>query len=114
MLLDNENYEKAKKYLIPLATKCSQELKAEKHIELKIDSWSVEIHGNLPCFISNKADNVLSEIQYDVLANGDVRNWNNNGIDIFLPSANNDIIFVFTHFLKHFISVPLKWDEFKY
>lgn len=31
-----------------------------------------------------------------------VRAWKNGDGWVMLPSANNDVVFVFTHFLKHF------------
>lgn len=47
-------------------------------------------------------DKVIDEIQNDIFYGGNVRSWNNDGIIVFLPSPDNDIVFVFTHFLKHF------------
>ena len=31
-----------------------------------------------------------------------MRSWNNGGTTVFLPSPDNDVIFVFTHILEHF------------
>lgn len=38
----------------------------------------------------------------DVFCGGNVRSWECNGIQVFLPSPDNDVILVFTHFLHHF------------
>lgn len=102
-LFHNEvNYQKAKDYLLPLSSSYYQELQEEKHFQITINSWSVELHGNLPCHLSKKVDNFLKTIQEETLEKGNVRLWDNNGVDIFLPEVNNDIIFSFTHILKHF------------
>lgn len=101
-LLDEVNYKKAKDILLPLSSTYDQELQEEKHFLMTINSWSVELHGNLPCYLSKKVDNLLESIQEETLENGNVRSWDNNGVEIFLPEVNNDIIFSFTHILKHF------------
>ncbi len=31
-----------------------------------------------------------------------MRSWNNNSTQVFLPAPENDVIFIFTHILKHF------------
>lgn len=38
----------------------------------------------------------------DTFYGGAVRSWDNNGVQIFLLKAENDIVYVFTHFLRHF------------
>lgn len=101
-LLDEVNYKKAKDNLLPLSSTYDQELQEEKHFQMIINSWSVELHGNLPCYLSKKVDNFLKSIQEETLEKGNVRSWDNNGVEIYLPEVNNDIIFSFTHILKHF------------
>ena len=45
--LNDENYEKAKRFLIPLAFDVEQESKYGKHLGMTIDSWVVELHWKL-------------------------------------------------------------------
>lgn len=102
LLMSEENYRKAKSLLIPESTTTDVEEHYGKHIGLTIDGWSVELHGTQRCELSSKMDKVIDETQDDVFCNGNVRTWDNRGTTVFLPSATNDVIFVFTHFIKHF------------
>lgn len=100
--LDAENYEKAKTFLLPLSASVEEENKEVKHIGMTIDPWIVELHGTLHCELSGKMDRMIDAVQDDTFKNGGVRIWKNDGTDVYLPSADNDVIFIFTHYLKHF------------
>lgn len=100
--LSSTNYEKAKAYLVPLATSVEPENKGRLHLGMTIDSWVVELHGTMHSSISRRMNTVSDEVHYDIFFNGNVRSWNNNGVKIFLPSANNDVIIIFNHFISHF------------
>ena len=102
LFLSDDNYIRAKKFLEPLASEVEQEKKYERHIGFIIDSWTVELHGNLRTGISNSIDKGVDEIQKEVFFDGSVRSWINNGTYIFLPSENTDALLVFTHILQHF------------
>lgn len=69
---------------------------------MTIDSWTVELHGTLHNGLSRRSDKVIDEIQDDSLRKGNVVMWRNGETDIPLPSPDNHILFVFTHFLQHF------------
>jgi hypothetical protein len=69
---------------------------------MTIDNWIVELHGTLPFVLSSKVDKVINENQDEVFSCGKVRMWMNGNTQVFLPAPNNDILFVFTHFLHHF------------
>lgn len=101
-LLSPDNYDKAKAYLTSMASTIDNEDVSKKHLGLTIGPWIVELHGALPFGLSSKVDRVINEAQNDVFYSGGVRSWVNEGTQVFLPSPNNDIIFVFTHFLHHF------------
>lgn len=60
--------------------------------------------GQVPCHaeLSYRIDRVIDSVQDDLFYQGNVRSWENGNTQVFLPSPNNDVIFVFTHFLKHF------------
>jgi hypothetical protein len=102
LLLNNNDYEKAKAFLLPLASSIEPESKGNKHLGLCIDDWLVELHGSLRCGIPSGINKVLDEIQGDVFGEGNVRSWMNGDTQVSLPSADNDAIYVFTHFLNHF------------
>lgn len=101
-LLNEKNYVKAKKLLIPKASSIEEEVAIEKHIGMTLDSWIVELHGSLQTCVLPRMDKVISEVQSEIFDNLQVRKWDSNGITIILPEANNDIMLIFTHILKHF------------
>lgn len=100
--LDAENYEKAKAYLTPLAVSVEPEGEASLHYGMTIDPWVVELHGTLRCGLSSRMDKVIDAIQKDTFENRNVRVWKDGETEVLLPGAGNDILFIFTHFLKHF------------
>ncbi len=114
LLLSDENYHKAKKFLTPLASSVESEWGYQKHLSMTIletfgtsdqgraDQWVVELHGTLRTQLSAKVDRLIDQTQKAVFYDGQVRSWMNGKTQVFLPSADNDVIFIFTHFLKHF------------
>lgn len=102
LFLSEDNYAKAKNLLLPLATKVEQEYLGFKHLGMTIDGWVVELHGSLYVELSNKVNHVLDEIKNDTFYGGNVRSWDNSGAQIFLLDKENDIFYVFAHFLNHF------------
>ena len=100
--LSEDNYEKAKKYLIPLAVSVDPEEPVSKHLGMTINSWVVELHGSLRCGLSARIDRGLEDIKNDVFYRGSVRSWMNGDTLVFLLGAENDAIYVFTHILNHF------------
>lgn len=46
LLLSEDNYEKAKNYLVPLASSVEQEFVFLKHLGMQISGWEVELHGS--------------------------------------------------------------------
>ena len=97
-----DNYEKAKAFLIPLAQYIEVEDKNKLHQGMTIDGCIVELHGAMHTYISRRINKVNDEVHRDLFFNGNVRSWNDNGVQVFLPSANNDAIIVFNHFINHF------------
>ena len=102
LFLSDNNYEKAKSYLQPLASSVEVEYQFNKHIALTIESWTVELHGSLRGDVLRKIDKVLDAVQKDVFYCGNVRSWMNGQVLIFLPGVDNDVFFVFSHILDHF------------
>ena len=102
LLLSYEDYIKAKKVLLPLALSVDDENIARKHLSMTIDDWTVELHGTMFGGWSKSVDRLIEEAQDDCFKLGNVRSWENGGTQVFLPSPDNDVIFVFTHILQHF------------
>ena len=102
LFLSDVNYEKAKKFLTPLAVSMEKEYAREKHFGMTIDSWVVELHGRLYCGLSSRIEKELDRVYQDTFYGGSVRSWDNNHIQVFLLSPENDAFYVFTHILQHF------------
>ena len=102
LLLDAENYTKAVEYLSGIAQKTEGEEAYKKHRLFVIDSWEVECHGTLRSVLWRRLDKGIDAVQADTFANGSVRVWRNGATDVFIPAADNDVVFVFCHILQHF------------
>ena len=102
LLLSDSNYDKSKDVLLPLATDVETEYTHFKHLGMTIDGWVVELHGTLHSRLSKRVDRMIDKMQGNVFFGGNVRLWDNNGTQIFIPAPNEDVIFVFTHILHHF------------
>lgn len=102
LFLSEDNYAKAKEILVPLATSVEKEYEREKHLGMSIDGWVVELHGRLYCGLSSRIERELDDIYVDTFNGGNVRSWNNNGVQVFQLGIENDVFYVFTHILQHF------------
>ena len=111
LLLSDSNYEKAKEVLLPLAEAVETEYKSLKHLGMTMkNGFVVELHAMFHSRLSKRIDNVVDEAQKDVFYGGCVRSeefkWFNSSsgsiVQVFLPSPDSDVIFIFTHILKHF------------
>ena len=102
LFLSEENYNKAKEILVPMASSVEREYEREKHLGMTIDGWVVELHGRLYCGLSSRIERELDDIYVDTFNGGNVRSWNNNGVQVFQLGIENDVFYVFTHILQHF------------
>lgn len=102
LYLCDSNYQAAKEYLTPLASHVDNEEKNLLHLGMTINDWVVELHGTMYGEVSKTMNRGLDEVHQRVFNGGEVRSWDNNGITVFLPSSDNDVLIVFTHFLQHF------------
>ena len=102
LLLRIEDYQKAKSILIPIACEVANEDEVTKHQALLINGFDVELHGRMPFSLSMRVDDGIDDVLNDLLSRGNVRSWDCNGTQVFLPSPDNDVILVFTHLLHHF------------
>ena len=101
-LLSEENYKKAKEFLLPLSSGSKHEERYSKHLGMNIGQWYVEIHGTLRTGLAARVDKQVDEVQRDVFFKSEVRSWQNGGKQVFLPAPSGDVFLVFTHFIKHF------------
>lgn len=103
LFLSEENFIKAREYLRPLvANGFDPSNEDSRNISAQLPPWDIELHGNQFCGLSQRMDSGINEVHKSIIFDGQVRSWMNGRTRVFLPSADNDIIFIFTHFLKHF------------
>lgn len=100
--LSDVNFKKAKEFFRPLVESFDPDTENAQHINMHYGEWVVEIHANQHCSLSAKVNRVMDEIHRDLFKNGCVRSWINECTSVFLPSPDNDVLIVFTHFLNHF------------
>lgn len=111
--LNNDDYEKAKAFLAPLASNSKPERRYSKEIGFYINQFLVELHGTLRTGLSTRVDKVIDEVQREVFYGGSVRSITVHGegfmvkgssrdVQVFMPGADEDVFLVFTHFIKHF------------
>ena len=102
LFLDENNYKKALQNLSPLASAIEEEDVYSHHIAMTIDGWSVELHGTLRSGLWERIDKEIDRVQNDVFSGGRVRFWMDGQTQVFLPAADEDVVFIFSHILQHF------------
>lgn len=102
LFLSNNNYMNAVNVLTLLAKEVEDENIYTKHIGFKIDKWEVELHGSLRSELWKRFDNMLDEVQEDIFYGGAVRSWMDGSTQVFMPRADEDVVYVFAHILQHF------------
>lgn len=100
--MNEDNFQKAKMFFRPLVDKFDPDDVYTRHINMHYGEWVVEIHANQNCSLSPRINRVMNEVHNDIFYNGKVRSWMNDGTQIFMPSADNDALIIFTHFFNHF------------
>lgn len=102
LLVDKDNYKKAKDILLKKAEDGYEEDSERMHLSMMIENWAVELHGTMHGGWSKRVDQLIDVAQDNCFKSGIVRTWRNGETQVFLPSPDNDLIFVFTHILQHF------------
>lgn len=102
LLLNKDNYEEAKVFILPKGVLTEPEEAGKKHLAMQVGQWAVELHGTLRVGLSARVDRMLDKVQYEIFYGGRVRSWMNGKTQVFLPAANEDVVYVFAHILQHF------------
>lgn len=102
LLLSEDNFVKAREFLRPFVDGFDPNYDAARNISFSLDGWAVELHGNQATDLSAGIDKGLEKVRDDIFYDGNVRSWDNNKTVIYLPGVDNDVMIIFTHFLKHF------------
>jgi len=104
LILDEENYQRGKFVLSKMASLEHEENLFDKHYSAEVDGFVVELHGTMRGMLTKKADDFMDALQADLFKNNRFREWNNDGTVVKLPCPDDDVLFVFTHILKHFFN----------
>ena len=102
LFLSGNNYTKAADFLKTSASSLDEEDEYNHHLAMTVDSWVVELHGTLRSGLWKRIDRALDDVQRSVFYDGKVRSWMNGGTQVFIPNADEDVVFVFSHILQHF------------
>lgn len=108
LLLNSENYEKAKQMLLPFASVVAEEDVKRKHLALTIDNWTTELHGTLHTNLWSSLEQVMDDILQDVFCGGYVTSLElkepsmGSTVQFFQPRADENVVFIFAHILQHF------------
>ena len=102
LFLSNDNYKNAVNVLTPLANEAEDENIYTKHIGFKIDKWEVELHGSMRSELWKRLDNMLDGVQEEIFYGGAVRSWMDGSTQVYMPRADEDLVYVFAHILQHF------------
>lgn len=101
--LSEDNFRRARDFFLPLVENgFDPSYEKARNISARVGTWDIELHGNQYCGLSKKMDTGIENLQREILYDGKVRSWINGRTQIFLPGIDQDVLFVFTHFLKHF------------
>lgn len=104
LLLSTDNYQKAIPLLSMIATHVEDEYHDTLHKAFMMDNMEVELHGTLRSKLGRRIDKVIDEVQKEVFCGGNVRSWMNGHTQVFIPRADEDVVFVFSHILQHFFN----------
>lgn len=97
-----EDYPKAVDFFTACSGNVVQNSRYTKSFGVVIEPWFIEVHGTLRSTLSSRQARELDAVQKDTFDNKKFRVWKNGDVDIYMPEANNDLFFVFTHFVRHF------------
>ena len=112
LILDEENYQKGKEVFSKMASLEHEENLFDKHYSVEIKGFVVELHGTMRGMLTKRADDYVDAIQVELFQQNRHRVWDNNGTQVLLPSPDDDVIFVFTHILKHFFNYGIGLRQF--
>ncbi len=102
LFLSEKNYKNATHCLKKVADYIDNENAYNKHLALNIDPWVVELHGTLRSGLWGRIDKTIDKVQCAIFYEGKVRSWKNGHTQVFIPNADEDVIYVFSHILQHF------------
>lgn len=102
LLLNEENYRKAKEFLKPFASAMEAENPYKKHLGMTIARWTVELHGSMRCGFSKRIDKELDKIQDETFGMKNHTTWMNGEVPVLMLRQENNALYVFVHLLNHF------------
>lgn len=102
LIVKPEDYERAKAIIRNLSGEEGTDDSGVKHFAATVGDIEVEVHGTIHTSLSSRINDMLDEMQAEVFADGGSREWDCNGVDVKIPSADFDALYIFLHLLQHF------------
>lgn len=110
LLLDDENYQKARAILIERADKLEPEDVENHHFAAYFADIEVELHGPEKMFHRKKLYDRTKKWTWERIGNQNTK-VRINGVEISAGSYNFNAIYIFTHFFKHFLSSGVSFRQ---
>ena len=102
LLISSCDYNKTRDALLNIVDRADKEVPEIRHQGVIIGLWEVELHGSLRGLWSPRVDRAIDKYQKECFEGEHYRIWDNEEVEIALPSVDYDLVFVFTHILQHF------------
>ena len=104
LLLPPSSYAAAKEILLPKATHVSKEDRQTLHQGMHFYSVEVELHGSISTLMSRKLDRQLDDLLKEQFDGRTLPAVTIGGVEIPVPEATFNAIYIFVHFLQHYWS----------
>ncbi len=101
-LLSKDDYEEAKVYIAKIASPVESESVFANRISYIVGQRVVELHTSALDSLKKAIQNGMNDVWRSIFNYGDVRLWVNDGVVVYIPSPNNDVIIAFTRSLRNF------------
>lgn len=108
LLIDNEEYKRARDLLGRIAESEGDESKERQHSDFVVKGFVVEVHGQFQFLICRKCTDHLSSWTRERLQappiSVNLMNSSESDEMVLLPPVQFDVVFIFAHMLNHFMT----------
>lgn len=102
LIVKPEDYERVKAIIRNLSGEEGIDDSGVKHFAARVGDIEVEVHGTIHTSLSSKINDMLDEMQAELLAESGSCIWSCNDVNVKVPSADFDALYIFLHLLQHF------------
>lgn len=103
LLVEKKNFSKAMNVLKSMPHRQEETLLHLLHYATNIEGIEVELHGSLNTTMNSAVNRHFKDWLNEVLFHADSVTYKVNGVDIPIPSANFNAVYVFIHLFRHYL-----------